>query len=185
MVSFIRVLAIAAWAAVVTTGCSSSGGGSDPDVQPILGANGEDLVSKYEGTFQSACLFNPIVDRYVEITVTIIGQNAVRILNEFTDEACQALSFSDERNFTITYPGGTVPTRLGDADFVDLFLDSLVQDGTPVDLSGFTDDELLRYDIVFLSDGSSLYVGQATAENDTSTPETRPIALEQFPLVIQ
>jgi len=134
MVSFIRVLAIAAWAAVVTTGCSSSGGGSDPDVQPILGANGEDLVSKYEGTFQS-------------------------ILNEFTDEACQALSFSDERNFTITYPGGTVPTRLGDADFVDLFLDSLVQDGTPVDLSGLTDDELRRYDIVFLSDGSSLYVG--------------------------
>lgn len=185
-------------ALVVLAGCSSS------DSTPAMNnsdssPNGENtgggqVLAKYNGTFTSPCESSGSSIPLVGATIITINVNddsgSVRVFN-YTDNACTTPGTPAEvfSEVSITYPGGTVDTPLGMADFVNLSPESLLIDGRqPTDierqlLSGAGIGAAI-YDIFLIKD-TGLYIGQKGVGRDGTSVEKRPDTLRSEPYVLQ
>jgi len=183
-------------------GCSDSDNDSDNNPAGETSSPAPDggaqptVMSGYDGTFLLSCALDDPQDPddgYVVATITISGASGnLRLLN-YTDAACTNPDTPAEVivDASIVYPGGTVATDRGTADFVDLTPESFLLDGqpaTPEQLTflNLTGEFNTIYDILLLDDGgTSLYFGDTSGDLDGESPETRPNTLEQVPAVRQ
>ncbi|MFK7854806.1 MAG: hypothetical protein AB8B79_11860 [Granulosicoccus sp.] len=172
----------------LVVGCSDS---NDPPANEtsMLGPGGDTptVLSAYNGTYLQACTLNDPLDPSdgAEVTTVVIaGDLATTTLMNYSDEACATPDLPAQVTIqsSIAYPGGTVQTDLGIADFVDLTPESFTVDGQPPsaeEMTLITQLGLLNpiFDILLL-DGSTLYSGDDSDEFDGESAANRPVALD-------
>lgn len=169
-------------------GCSDS---NDPAANEtsMLGPGGDTptVLSSYNGTYLQACTLDDPQDPSAGAgvtTIVIAGDLATTTILNYSDEACTAPTVPAEVTIqaSIAYPGGTVQTDLGVADFVDLTPESVLVDGqspSAEEMTLLTQLGLLNpfFDILLL-DGSNFYVGDTSGELDGESEANRPTALD-------
>jgi len=202
MTIFLRTFMMLPLAAALVTGCSDSDNDSDNNpagetsmLAPDGGAQ-PTVMSEYDGTYLLSCALDDPQDPedgYVVATITISGDTGnLRLLN-YTDAACTNPDTPAEVivDASIVYPGGTVETDRGTADFVDLTPESFLLDGQAATAEELTflnvnGEFNTMYDILLLDDaGASLYFGDTSGDLDGETPEARPNTLGQVPAIRQ
>jgi len=169
-------------------GCSDS---DDPPANQtsMLGPGGEapNVLTTYDGTYLEACTLNDPEDpsdgaeEYISV---IAGDLITTTLFLFSDAACTIPDVPAQIMIetSVAYPGGTVQTALGVADFVDLTPESVTFDGQPPsveEMTLLTQLGLLTpsFDIVLL-DGSTLYTGDDDGALDGESAANRPVTLD-------
>lgn len=142
-------------------------------------------MTKYDGAYQTFCgvsAFAPLSNTAVTVT-TIDGDSGVIITYNYVDNGCTLPANPSQTvmDVSIAYPGGTIETNRGVADFVDITIESVTLDGQAPSLiqqQQLASTNLLqnRFDIIVLQD-SALYTGETTEELTGSSAETRPVTL--------
>lgn len=142
-------------------------------------------LTKYDGAYQTFCgvsAFAPLSNTAVTVT-TIDGDAGTITTYNYLDKGCTLPANPSQTvmEVSITYPGGTVETNRGVADFVDITVESITLDGqapTLIQQQQLASSSLLgsRFDIMLLQD-SALYTGENTDELTGSSAETRPVTL--------
>lgn len=165
--------------ALFLMGCSSSG---DPDDsgQTSMPAPGSELgdpqpivISRFNGNYFLDCQLSEDDDEIWEtIEVAVQDDTATRILTEYSDADCTQPDLTFTTDFSIEYPGGTVTTSLGVADFTNLTTESAAINGQAVPSDG-----QMFFDLALLV-GDTLYYGLFTDELDGLTAETRPVDVD-------
>lgn len=182
----------------VVVGCSSSdsapaNGNKDSSSNSNNGNSGQ-ILAKYNGAFTSSCEPSdgtiPLVGSTIVTTTVNDDSGSIRAYN-YVDDSCTIPGSPAEllAEVSISYPGGTVDTPKGEADFVNLSPESITIDGRqPTDV----ERQLLTgagvgakiYDI-FLIDGAKLYLGDRVSGRDGTTAEKRPNTLRSEPYNLQ
>lgn len=164
---------------------------------PDTGASLEDepttALTKYDGSYQTFCgvsVFAPISNTSVTVT-TIDGEQGRITTYNYVDKGCTvpAVPAQTIMDVSLSYPGGTLESSRGEADFIDITIDSITLDGEAPNL---VQQQMLaassvlgtRYDIIVLQD-SALYTGVSDETMNAKTPETRPVSLSTQPAIAQ
>lgn len=172
---------------------SNSSGTSTPSTDGGSGEQGGSVAAKYVGTYLLPCMLDdPEEPGIYSVTTSVVTEDTITSTGFiYTDEACSVPDTPAQvvTEFSMVYPGGTQQTSRGLADFIDVTLEEITSDGQPL-----TDAQrqILQafgafntsYDILLL-EGSSLYVGDFTAEFDGNSVETRAQTLDPTPGIRQ
>ena len=184
----IRTLLMLPFASALVIGCSDSTK-SLVNQTSELGPNDEvpTVLTKFDGSYLGGCEQSDEedpTDGFEIISSKIDGDSGSIKAFNYTDEACATPDMPAETvlELSIAYPGGTVQTALGTADFIDITPESITFDGqapTPeqMQLLGQSGAFDTYFDIVLI-DGSSLYLGDDSGELDGETAAKRPNTLE-------
>jgi len=190
-----RTLLMLPLASALVVGCSDSND-SPANETSAPSPEGEQatVLTKFDGTYLDTCELVDDNDRDEgsQVTsITIAGDTGSLRFFYYTDAACTSPDVPAEAvaDISLAYPGGTVQTALGVADFVNITLETVLYDGVPAtaeQIQQLNQEGALdtRYDILLLDD-SSLYAGDDSAELDGGTEATRPNTLESAPSVRQ
>ncbi len=139
------------------------------DLDDILDAN-----SQFNGNFLRGCSLADDPANGFEINeVAIQGDSFVTTVSQFADAQCTLLNGVFVFDSTLVFPGDTVDTPLGVADFIDITVDSLTLNGESVIDNSFEDFDLI------LLDGNNLLFGDDSGEFDGETRETRPVEIDE------
>lgn len=179
--------------ALVACGSGQSTGVSNTDTLGTLDDEQTTTLTKYDGSYQTFCgvsIFAPISNTSVTVT-TIDGDEGSITTYNYVDKGCTvpAAPFKTVMEVSLGYPGGTLETSRGEADFIDITIDDITLDGetpTLVQQQQLAASSLLtkRFDIIVLQD-SALYTGESTSDMDARTTETRPTTLSTQPAIAQ
>jgi len=143
------------------------------------------VVTKYDGNYQTFCgVSNYALVSDSAVTVTsITGETGKITIFNYEDDRCTlpATPFQTVIDVSFSYPGDTIMTSRGVADFIDIAIESVTLDGQAPSIS---EQQLLnaagfvgtRYDVIALQD-SALYMGEITSEFRGDAAEARPIQL--------
>lgn len=152
-----------------------------------------EVVTKYDGAYQTFCgvsTFAPLSDTSVTVT-TLDGDKGRIIIYNYLDKGCTLPATPNQTimELSLSYPGESIETNRGEADFVDITVESVTLDGKAPSLAEqqlLASSSLLgtRYDIIVLQD-SALYTGETTENLTGTTEETRPITLNSHPSIEQ
>lgn len=189
----LRSVVLLPLAAAYLVGCSSSSD-SPASGTSTPGPDGGDpptVLTKFNGTYLEACAVADELfpeDGSEVTTIVISGDSASTTILSYTDAACTIPDIPAEAVLTlsIAYPGGTVVTDMGTADFVDITTESILIDGVAPSAAQLATFDVLgtTYDIALLN-GSSLFLGDDTGELDGESAETRPDTLLPTSLIRQ
>lgn len=151
------------------------------------------VVTKYDGAYQTFCgvsVFAPISNTAVTVT-TIDGDTGSINIYNYLDTGCTlpAIPSQTIMEVSFAYPGGTIETDRGQADFVDITVESVTLDGQAPSLiqqQQLASSSILgtRYDIIVLQD-SALYTGESTEALTGTTAQTRVTTLSSQPSIEQ
>lgn len=162
--------------AIFAVGCSSSGGSSSSASSGGVGAN-----TAANGTWFRPCTIDDanvnLSDGVYEVTTLVFnGNNLTATILSYSDEDCAVPAVPHEfvLTQTIAYPGGSVETPLGDAQFIDITATGATLDGVPPPINVFP---LTEYEIILVSD-STMYFGFGENDDVGETPATRPTMLD-------
>ncbi len=183
-------------AAALVVGCSDSND-SPADETSAPAPNGgtpPTVLTKFDGSYTEACTAsdpNDASQGSEVITTTIAGDSGTLRLFSYSDADCAVPDTPAElvSEISISYPGGTVDTDLGTADFINVTPESVTVDGQPPTAEQMTQLNALGifdtiYDIALL-DGSSLYSGDTSGDMDGTTADNRPTTLDPVPAIRQ
>jgi len=108
-----------------------------------------------------------------------------------TDKGCTvpAVPSQTVMEVSLEYPGGTLDTSRGEADFINITIDEITLDGQAPTLAQQQQLAAVsvlstRYDIIVLQD-SALYTGESTEAMDAKSADTRPTNLSTQPAISQ
>jgi len=150
--------------------------GADGTSSPAPGATPGAVVGAFDGTWESNCAQQlPIPgSEFQQATLVADGDAYTTTIRSFQDSDCSvpsqpAVAVSD---FSVEFPGGSVPTPFGDASFIDVTLEGLVIDGFDAfaigQQTGVTPG--VQFDIFVIGTDGLLYFGvPATSEADRPT----------------
>jgi hypothetical protein len=168
-------------------GSGQSGNGVD-DVAPSSTLSEDELavvMTKYDGAYQTFCgvsTYSPLSDTAVTVT-SIDGDAGTITIYNYLDRGCSLPATPNQTvmEVSIAYPGGTIETSRGVADFIDITVESITLDGlapTLIQQQQLASSSLLgsRFDIIVLQD-SVLYTGENTEVLTGSSAQTRPLTL--------
>jgi hypothetical protein len=182
----------------IAVGCGSSSSPAPDGTSTPDGTGGDTstntLLTRYNGTYLLGCdLSDEDVpeDGYETVTVVIAGETSTATLYSYTDAACTQPDVPAiiEITSSLNYPGGTVQTDRGVADFVDITAENITSDG-----QALSDEQRQFFTILglfatnydfFVLEGSSLYSGLLTDELTGESAATRPNALDPVVLIRQ
>lgn len=179
---------------LVLSACGSgSSSVSAPDTAAALEDEQTTTLTKYDGAYQTFCgvsVFAPISN--TSVTVTTIDGNEGKITTyNYTDKGCTvpAIPSQTVMNVSLEYPGGTLETSRGEADFINITIDEITLDGQAPTLAQQQQLAAVsvlstRYDIIVLQD-SALYTGESTEAMDAKSADTRPTSLSTQPAIAQ
>ncbi|MFT6302810.1 MAG: hypothetical protein ACI9XK_000186 [Granulosicoccus sp.] len=152
-----------------------------------------EVVTKYDGAYQTFCgtsVFAPISNTAVTVT-TIDGAKGLINIYNYLDKGCTLPAYPSQTimGVSIAYPGKTIETDRGIADFVDITVESVILDGQSPSLiqqQQLASSSILgtRYDIILLQD-SALYTGESTEVLTGTTAATRATTLSSHPSIEQ
>ncbi len=183
---------------VATLALAACGSSQSSSTEPTdgLGAFEDEqtlVLTKYDGSYQTFCgvsVFAPLSNTSVTVT-SIDGDKGSITTYNYVDRGCtmQASPTQTVMEISLAYPGGTVETSQGEADFVDVTIESIKLDGLPptfVQQQQLSQSSILgtRYDILVLQD-SALYSGASTEELHGNTSDARPNTLSTQPAIAQ
>jgi len=156
----------------------TDGDASGQTSMPAPGTDPSDApqpLTRFDGNYLRACtLVNELDGGVWEVNeLSIQGDTGASTLTQYSDSECTQPTLIEITTFSFIYPGGTANTALGVADFIDVTIEGETLDGVDV----FSDMTQL-FDLILL-DGNSLFVGLTTEELDGSTPETRPVDIDE------
>ena len=183
-------------ACALLVGCSSSDDSPANETSaPAPGDNGSPTVlTKFDGTYLDSCQLSDEEapsEGYEVVTGTIAGDTGTITVLNYTDDACTQPGSPAESviQTSIVYPGGTVQTALGEADFVNVTPESVQYDGqapTAEEMQQLNNAGAFdtTYDILLL-DGSSLYSGDIDGDLNGVSEATRPNTLDSTPSIRQ
>lgn len=184
----------------VFLGLTISACGSDNDDMPATDSNTSDgtsmpadnddnaplILTDFDGTWVGTCdLIDPADDSSLSeiLTISIAGDVANSTQQYFTDSTCETANDNPqtrEVSWSITYPGATTVTALGEATQLNRTIEGLTFDN-----EALTPEELAEaplgvvvYDIALLID-DTLYIGDRDGELDGSTAGLRPTILDE------
>ncbi|MFK8075441.1 MAG: hypothetical protein AB8B84_02560 [Granulosicoccus sp.] len=150
-------------------------------------------LTKYDGTYQTFCgvsVFAPISNTSVTVTTIDGNQGKITTFN-YTDKGCTvpAVPSQTVMEVSLEFPGGTVDTSRGEADFIDITVNKVTLDTQVPTLAQQQQLAAVsvlstRYDIIVLQD-SALYTGESTGVMDGKSPDTRPTDLSTQPAISQ
>jgi hypothetical protein len=153
----------------------------------------EQVMSKYDGAYQTFCgvsVFAPLSQSAVTVT-NIDGLEGTITIYNYQDERCTlpAIPGQTVMQVSLLYPGDTIDTKRGVADYVNITVENVTLDGQPPSLleqQQLVSSSILgsRYDIIVLQD-SALYTGESTETLSADSPETRPTTLSSHPSIEQ
>lgn len=180
--------------ALTLCACNSGQSVNDADsTSTVLEDEVIEVITRYDGSFQTFCsvsVFAPLSETAVTVT-TIDGDVGSVTIYNYLDERCTLPAEPSQTvmELSYTYPGETIETRRGIADFVNVSVESVTLDGQAPSLleqQQLASSSVLgtRYDIILLQD-SALYTGQSTDELNGASAETRPTALGSSPSIEQ
>lgn len=175
MISMVYKAGVVVLGASLLLGCSSSGGNGGS----TGGAGG--ALSAADGTWVRPCLIDDVninlSEGVYEVNTLVVNRGAFsNTALSFSDSACTEPVVPHEfvLSGTFAYPGGTVATSLGEAQFLDSTATSATLDGVPPPVNVFP---IVTYDI-FLVSGDSLYFGLSESDESGETPATRPMQID-------
>lgn len=142
----------------------------------------QNLTGRYAGTFLQRCLpidnRGPNFNNRFGVLSLFINNNGVTATHYYyADSSCAQPSIpaTVETNYQLSFPGGSVPTGRGEAEFANFGFESLIFGGSrPSSADQNALAPLGYYDSIYdimLLDESALYVGSGRYKN---TPEDRP-----------
>lgn len=172
--------------AFVLAACSSGQSSSvSTDNSALLEDELAVVVTKYDGAYQTFCavsVFAPLSNSAVTVTTIDGGTGSITIYN-YLDKGCTLPAEPSQTimEVSLVYPGDTIETDRGLADFVDITVESVTLDGQAPSLiqqQQLASSSILgtRYDIIALQD-SALYTGESTEALTGTTAETRATTL--------
>jgi hypothetical protein len=178
--------------ALVACGSNQSDSGLDTSSN-LLADEAATVVSKYDGAYQTFCgvsVFAPISNTAVTVTTIDGAEGSITIYN-YLDRGCTLPADPSQTVMAVSfaYPGDTIDTNRGVADFVDITVESVTLDGQAPSLlqqQQLASSSILgtRYDIVVLQD-SALYTGENTETLSGTTSATRATTLSSRPSIEQ
>lgn len=150
---------------------------------PAPGSNPEDLflLEGVDGTWVQGCQPTPAEQvPHATSRLDITVDTAQLTLSAFSDAGCTTSLGVTVTDFSVVYSPDTTTTALGEANHVDLTVESINLNG--VTLSAGVN--AIRYDIILMTN-NSLYLGDLVNSGDGSTPEARPTELNQLQFFTQ
>jgi len=178
--------------ALTLVACNSgSSGDAAPAPTTELGVLEDEtapILTTYDGAYQTFCgvsVFAPLSNTAVTVTMIEGDTGSITIFN-YEDRGC-TIPASPSQTFmelSLAYPGGTIDTDRGEADFIDITVESVQLDRQAPTLEEQQQLSLssilgTRHDILVLQD-SALYFGENTEDFDGTTPDTRPVNLSHL-----
>jgi hypothetical protein len=179
--------------ALSACGSGQSGKGLDTSSSTVLEDEVAQVITKYNGTYQTFCgtsQFAPLSNTSVTVT-TIDGDSGSITIYNYLDKGCTLPAVPNQTimELSLSYPGDTIETNQGVADFVDITVESVSLDGQLPNL--FQQQQLAtasvlgtRYDIILLQD-SAMYTGENTETLSGRNAESRPVMLSSQPSIEQ
>lgn len=165
-------------ATAIIAACSSS---SDSDISdqtstPTPGNSPDDTdqsSARFNGNYATVCA--AFDDGFIwEISEVSIQDGIANIRNtEYDDSECTQPADVIELTASFALPGGNTNTALGDADFLDITLETTSLNGV---------DEPIENDRIFsliLLDGNNLYLGLETDDPNGESADTRYDQIDQ------